>query len=112
VRLDVDCATMADALLLCGREPYLQHIDDALGDVVLHRKDILEFPVIALGPQMGPRGSVNELHRNVHPLRCTLHAALQQVSDSQFATDLFGAFRHTFIDKGGVTGDDEKTRHP
>src|ERR1019366_243484 len=110
MRLDVDGATAVDTLLLSGRELHLQHIDDTLGDVVLHREDILESPVIALGPQMGTGGGVNELYRDPHPLCRALHAAFQQVSDSQFGTDLLGALRHAFVDKGGMTGDDKKTR--
>src|ERR1700728_4921176 len=99
MRLEVDGATLADTLLLGGRELHLQDSDDALGNVILHRKNILEFPVIALGPQMGAGGGVNELYGDTYPLCRALHAAFQQVSDSQCVTDLFGALRHAFIDK-------------
>src|SRR6202050_4353015 len=108
MRLDVDGATVAHPLSLGDRELHLQHIDDALGNVILHRKDILEFPVIALGPHMGTGGGVNELYRDAHPLCRAVHTAFKQVSDSQFGTDLLGALRHIFVDKGGVTGGEKK----
>src|SRR5271154_6348263 len=110
MRLDVEGASVAGTVLPGGREFHLQHSDDALSDVVLHRKDVLELPVIAFGPQMCAGGGVNELYSDAYALCRALHAAFQQVSDAQRGANLLGALRHTLVDKRGVTRDDEKAR--
>src|SRR5207248_9963512 len=40
------------ALLLKARELYSRGADDALGDIVLHREDIVDLSIVCLGPDL------------------------------------------------------------
>jgi hypothetical protein len=48
-------------------------------------KDIVEKPVITIGPQMNARARINELRRNADAVFRLAHAAFEYVVDAEFA---------------------------
>jgi hypothetical protein len=65
-----------------------QRSGDVLRNRVLHREHVLEFSVVALGPEMHAARGVDELRRNSHSITSSSHAALQEVANAQFTGDL------------------------
>jgi hypothetical protein len=57
---------------------------NCLGDLVLDREYVLERPVVALRPDVGSRGNLDELGRHAHLLARLLHAAFEDIVNSEF----------------------------
>src|SRR3954447_23373759 len=62
--------------------------DDALGDLVLHREDVDELAVVALGPEMAAGRGVVELRGDSHAIVRLAYAALDDVAHAEFLGDL------------------------
>src|SRR6266436_9126387 len=67
---------------------WLDRGDDTRGDVVLHREDVGQISVVALGPEMGTGGRIDKLAGDAHTLPSPAHAALEDIADTKVAADL------------------------
>ena len=52
-----------------------------LRDVVLHREDVIQGPVVGLRPQVIAVGHLHQLHRDAHPVARLAYAAFQHRGD-------------------------------
>src|SRR6516164_3490288 len=76
------------ALALGAGQRRLDRGGDTRGDVVLHREDVCQIPVVTLGPEMGTGGYIDELAADAHPLPDPPHAAFEDVADAKVAANL------------------------
>ena len=81
---------------------------DSLRDIVLHREQVFDRPVVALGPDVAAGGGFDELGGHANPLADRLDAALKNIFHAEVATDLADVDRLALIDRGGIASDDEK----
>ncbi len=63
---------------------------DPVGDLVLHREDIVQVAVVALGPQLAAARHLRQLRRHPHPVPTSVYAALDQVAHAQPAPGEIG----------------------
>ena len=85
-----------------------QRGDDGRRDLVLDGEDVLQIPVVALGPDVVVGLAVDQLHRDAHPVAGLAHAALDDVVHAQFARDLLHVHRLALELERGVARDDEQ----
>ena len=81
---------------------------DASADLVLQIEDVVELPVVALGPHVMPGLGVDQLRRHANPAATLAHAALDDVARAQFLADLANIGRDPLEGKGRVAGDHRK----
>ncbi len=74
--------------MLSTRQLHLEGRHNVPGDLILHREDIFQHPVIALGPQVRAGRRVDELGRNADPLGRFAHTALQHIPHAEILTHL------------------------
>jgi len=55
-------------------ELQLQRLDDGFGNLVLQRKDVVQVPVEALGPEVAVGRAVDELRGDAHAVARLAHA--------------------------------------
>src|SRR6516225_2840961 len=96
------------ALVFGAGQRRLDRCGDTRGDVVLHREDVSQIPVVTLGPEMGTGGCIDQLAADAHPLSGPAQATLEDIADSQVAADLLGVGGFSFVRKCGIAGDNEK----
>src|SRR5206468_744973 len=65
------------SLLLGAGELGVELVGDGTGDFAFHTEDVIEFTIVAFGPEMFVGGSTNELHVDVHRIGNFLHTALE-----------------------------------
>jgi hypothetical protein len=58
------------------------------GDLVLQSKNVEQFPIIALSPQMIPGFGINELGSNPEPLGGPANAAFDNIGDTELTCDV------------------------
>src|SRR5262245_39740920 len=86
--------------------------DDGAGHLVLDREDILELPIVALGPAMCAGQGIDELHRDTNPITTAANASFQDVTHAEFSAHLPHVDRLALVLEGGVAGDDKELRKP
>ena len=79
-------------------------------DLVLDRKDVREFTVICLGPQMEAVLSADELCRDPELVAGTAHAPLQHVIHAERRADIAQVFVLSFVRKARSTSGNFETR--
>lgn len=82
--------------------------DDALGNVVLHLKHILQFAFINFSPNDVAARTVDQLGRDAHLLALLVNASLQHVAHAKLDADLTRVDFHIAVEKARIAGDDEK----
>jgi hypothetical protein len=105
-----------DALggLALGTEPFdgiemrFHSGHDALRDVVLDREDVLQLPIVSLGPDVVAGFRVDQLARDANAPARGPDAAFQHVAHAQGARDLAYVDCRTPVNEGRVAGDDEQ----
>jgi hypothetical protein len=110
VGLGVHLAAHRQARLLAAREVHLESLHDAARDFVLHREDILEIPVVALGPDVAAALGVDKLRVNAHFHARLAHAAFEHVPHAELPADLLDVDALLLEGEGRVAGDDEQAR--
>ena len=80
-------------------------------NVVLKLEDVLEHPFEAIGPEMGPRLSVDQLGCHAHTIAVFPHAALGHVSHAEFAPDLLHVDGAALVGEARLPGYDEQPPH-
>ena len=97
--------TLAFAAFQRGR----QGAGDGGGEFVLHREDIDQVAIVAIGPDMAAGRRVDQLRGQADASAGFADAAFQNVADTQFAAGLNHIDMTALINKGRVAGDHE---HP
>src|SRR5262245_22459384 len=75
-------------------------------------KEILQFPVIVLGPAVGPSRGIDKLCSNANAVSDPPYAAFQHIVHAQFAPDLAHINRLTLVLKARVASDHEQLTEP
>src|SRR6516165_2131985 len=96
------------ALAFGARQRRLDRGDDTRGDVVLHREDVSQIPVVTLGPEMDPGSCIDKLAADAHPLPGPAHAAFEDIADTKLATDFLWVGGFSFVGECGIASNDEK----
>src|SRR5207249_10979167 len=78
---------------------------DFLRKLTLNRKDVGQYAIKCVGPNMRIAGSVEKLHVDAHSIATPLHAALQDMSDSKLPGDYPQIFWRTFVMLSGCARD-------
>src|SRR5215470_15444522 len=97
-----------DALAFGARQRRLDSGGDARSDVVLHREDVGEIPVVSLSPEMGAGGNIDKLAADAHPLPGSAHTSLEDIADAKVAANLRKIDGFSFVGECGIAGDDKK----
>lgn len=82
--------------------------DDRGGHLVLDGEDVFELPVVAFGPDMAIRRTVDQLHADADAVARFAHAALHHVLHAEIARGLPHVDRLALVFECGVAGDDEQ----
>lgn len=84
-----DCSfwLLLEVLLFSTAELCFQRLSHRDRDVGLDAKNVLEFAVVTLGPEMLIGRRANELHIDVHLIGGLLHAALDNVCNPKLTSD-------------------------
>ena len=69
-------------------QPELQRLDDGARDLVLDGEDVLELPVVGLGPELVAVLDVHELGRDADAVPDLAHAALEHGRHAELLADL------------------------
>jgi len=104
VRLDVRGPAVFDRLLFLGQQLDLQRGNDRFGNLVLDRKDIGQFAVVAVGPDLIAGFGVDQLRIDPHPVSSLADAAFQDMRDVQLARNLPRLERLALQCEGGIPG--------
>lgn len=89
-------------------QPAGKGCDDCPHDLVLQRKDVFEFAVVALGPEIVAARGVEKLDGRSYPAAHLAHASLRHVADTELAADPFDLGRLALVGEAGMAGDDEQ----
>ena len=81
-------------------------------DLVLHRKDVLERPVITCRPGFSLGCRIDQLDSNSNLVRGLAHAALQHIFDAQLLPDLLLLGRLALVSEARVARDHKETGKP
>src|ERR1700731_290421 len=67
-----------------------------------------QSPVVAVGPEVIPCFSFDELRSDTDPIADLTYAAFEHITHTQLASHLFHIDRAALVGKGGVPGDYEQ----
>src|SRR5207248_3458129 len=81
---------------------------DRLGDLVLHRENLSEVAVVALGPDMISGLGLNKLRGHPDAVAGFPEAAFENIPDTEFASDLLHIDGAVLVGEAGITGDHEQ----
>ncbi len=76
------------------------------GYLRLHREDILQFPVVGVGPDIGAVAGFDQRHRDAHPIGRFPHAAFEQIKHAELFADRLAVVGLAFELKRGGAPDD------
>jgi hypothetical protein len=94
--------------LLLQRELEFQRGYDLLYDLILQGKDVLEWAVVALSPELFSCSGINQLGRHSHLIVSFAHTAFQDVAYPHFPTHVLHLHRFALVGKRRIAGDDEQ----
>jgi hypothetical protein len=97
-------------VLLAAGEAHLERLHDLLGHLVLHREDVLEVAVEAVGPDVAAALGVDELHVDAHLHAGTAHAAFEHVAHAELAAHLLDVDALLLVRERRVARDHEQAR--
>src|SRR5260370_20366110 len=75
---------------------------------ILNRENVGQIAVVAVGPDVIPRFSLDELGSNADPIGGLAEAAFEHITHAEISADLLHIDRLAFIGKRRVPGDDEQ----
>src|SRR5216684_982617 len=78
------------------------------GNLVLHREDIGEIAVVALGPDVVASLRFDQLGGHTDPIAGLTHTAFEHIAHAEFAPDLFHIDRPALVGEARVPRDDEQ----
>jgi hypothetical protein len=100
--------TIGQSADLGGLQRRLDDTSDADRHLVLKLQDILHIAVEAVGPEMRPVRSVDQLRGDAHATACLAHAAFEHIAHAEFAPNLLHIDGAAFVGEARVAGDDEE----
>src|SRR4051812_22908027 len=86
--------------------------DDALRNPILKIKDVVERPLIALGPQMAAACCIHELPGNAYAVGRFTHATFEDVAHAQLAAYLLHVDRSALVREARIARDHEEPANP
>src|SRR5258708_36909829 len=81
-------------------------------DLILHRKDVLERPVVLRCPLFGSGARIDQRDSNANLAGLLVNAALQQVLDSKLLPYLLLPYVLTLVAEPRIARDDKDTGKP
>ena len=88
VGVSVVSAVFRQRLIACANQFHLQGPHNGARNLILNRKDLLQFAIERSGPQMIAFSHVNQLSRYAQPAANLAHTALQNRVHIQLLADL------------------------
>ncbi len=95
-------------LLLGAMDLGLDADHHALGDFLLHGKDIGHVALVALGPEMMAAGGVDELRRDPDTIAAATCAAFDEIGGAEILADLRRVLRLALVGEGRIARDHGK----
>jgi len=86
----------------------LDRANDALGDLVLEFKDVLDRPIEAIRPQMRARRRVDQLARDAQPASRLANAAFEHVTHAKLIGHLAHVNRPAFVGEARIPRDHDQ----
>src|SRR6516225_10025599 len=74
--------------LMIAQQSRFQHFHDGFGDFVLNRKNVFQFAIVALGPQIVTVRGVDKLRSDPEPLAGAANASFEDSFDVELTSDL------------------------
>jgi hypothetical protein len=111
VGLGVGGRAAGDEGALLRQQLHLEGIDDAVGDLVLEREDVVQAAVVAIGPEMPAAAAVDQLDGDAHAVPGLAHAALEDMADAERARRLTHFDRLALVGEDRVARDHEQRGH-
>src|SRR6516225_12390159 len=79
--------------------------NDAQGNLVLHRENVVERAIVALGPDMPAAPRLDQLCRQTDAVASLAQAAFEDIAHAELAADLLHVDGAAFEGKGRVAGE-------
>jgi hypothetical protein len=79
-----------------------------VGNVILQCEDVANLTIVALGPQVTPRQTVDKLRIDPHALASPLNTALEHIAHPEILGYLLHLHRLALVCESRVAGDDKK----
>jgi hypothetical protein len=95
------------ALLFGGSNSRSGRDCNRFGDLVLHRENIRELPVVAVGPDVIARFGFDQLCGDPDTIAGLSQAALEHIADAEIAPNAFHINRAASVGERGITSDNE-----
>src|SRR3954453_2116037 len=110
------CVEALSRLTLCpfylsAHECRCERPNHPRSNLVLKRKDVIESTVKAVGPNMMPRLSVDELPCQANAIVCFSYRPFEHVAHPEFAPYLAHLSGPVSVCKAGIPRDDEKSTY-
>ncbi len=86
--------------------------DDLQRDIVLHRKDVVEFTVIAFRPNMVAALRIDQLSGDPDSIARLAHTAFQDKAHTELPANLSHIDGLALLDEGRIAGHDDKVGDP
>src|SRR5262245_62027224 len=80
--------------------------------LILKIKDVREFTIKPIGPDMLTSFALDELARDAHPASSLAYTALKHVADAKLTSDLLNVHRPAPVSEAGISSNDEEPLHP
>src|SRR5437667_9672988 len=77
-----------DCGLLRRRKFGAQLISNGFGNLSLDRKNVIQWPVVMLGPKMNILARIEQLRADAHTIAGALHTTFEDVRNAKFPCDL------------------------
>jgi hypothetical protein len=100
------CRFGGDDLLFLTREFRSQLVSDGFGDFTFDRKDVGQFAIECISPQLGIIGRLDQPNIDAHGIAALLHTSFQDMGDAKLLCDLGQVFRRAFVMLGGCARSD------
>ena len=111
VGLGVGGRAAGDEGALLRQQLHLEGVDDAAGDLVLEREDIVQAAVVAIGPEMPAAAAVDQLDGDAHAVPGLAYAALEDVADTERVRRLAHFDGLALVGEDRAARDDEQRGH-
>jgi len=95
-----------------GDQRYIERSRDPTSDLVLYGKEVAQFTVEPLGPEMRVGLGIDELRVDPYLVARPLDAPFQQIAHAQFAADILCVDWLVLIGEGAVARDHKHVREP
>ena len=106
----LECLSIGKPFFLGRTKSDLERVNDPVGNVVLHLKDIYQIAVVPVRPQVAATGRIDELRCDTNALGRPANRAFEHRLHAKLAADGADVDRASLIGKAGIAGDHHETR--